>query len=484
MSDDLKELLTKIPLFADIKPKMLDAAAESVAFRRAVPGDALVAQDAYTDELFVVLSGVATAYRTEAAGVVENLGSHGVEDWFGELTALANQAQPFTVKAETDMRLMVIDAPLFKKLYTGGGSFRKLVDERYQERALSIHLKTAPALREFGRDYLKKLARFSKLITIDEKKVIAKAGEEADGVYMVRSGIVLEEEEVDGVTKTKSFLRENSTFGEQSLLGEWNWPLTLRAMTRVDIVHVPAAEVHLMLQDDPHARAQLQSRVQDLEGYRLGSTSLIQIADLGTSSELDVKVGKEALKGGEALLIDLNRCTRCNACVEACVSVHDDRVPRLSKRGIKMGSAMLTSACYNCTIPECMMGCNYGAIRRDVNGAIHIIKANCTGCSACEIKCPYGVIRMASLMTPETEAEEHKSFFSRMFPVVFGRRRTEPVEALRDEVEEESSPKKKEVKTAIKCDLCAGFPFEACVYNCPCNAISRVDPAKLTGTRS
>jgi Fe-S-cluster-containing hydrogenase component 2 len=29
---------------------------------------------------------------------------------------------------------------------------------------------------------------------------------------------------------------------------------------------------------------------------------------------------------------------------------------------------------------------------------------------------------------------------------------------------------------AIKCDLCAGMPFEACVYNCPCSAIERVSP--------
>ena len=32
---------------------------------------------------------------------------------------------------------------------------------------------------------------------------------------------------------------------------------------------------------------------------------------------------------------------------------------------------------------------------------------------------------------------------------------------------------------AIKCDLCAGLPFEACVYNCPCGAINRVNPEAL-----
>ena len=32
---------------------------------------------------------------------------------------------------------------------------------------------------------------------------------------------------------------------------------------------------------------------------------------------------------------------------------------------------------------------------------------------------------------------------------------------------------------AVKCDLCAGLPFEACVYNCPTSAILRVNPERL-----
>jgi len=32
---------------------------------------------------------------------------------------------------------------------------------------------------------------------------------------------------------------------------------------------------------------------------------------------------------------------------------------------------------------------------------------------------------------------------------------------------------------AIKCDLCVGMPFEACVYNCPTSAISRRSPQDL-----
>ena len=49
-----------------------------------------------------------------------------------------------------------------------------------------------------------------------------------------------------------------------------------------------------------------------------------------------------------------------------------------------------------------------------------------------------------------------------------------------EDVAKPAKPKKPD-KKAIKCDLCAGLPFEACVYNCPCGAISRVDPADIVG---
>jgi Fe-S-cluster-containing hydrogenase component 2 len=295
---------------------------------------------------------------------------------------------------------------------------------------------------------------------------------------MIRSGVVKEMVTEKAASRVASFLRDNSSFGEQTILGEATWPSSMVAMTRVDVVRIPRKHFDEILAVDRVSATQLRGRVEILESQRLGQAGAAGIADLSKTTAMDLMVGKQAVKGGEALLIDLNRCTRCNACVEACVSVHEDKVPRLSKRGIRAGDMMLTSACYNCTIPECMMGCNYGAIRRDVNGAIHIILSNCTGCSACEIKCPYGVIRMASMLDPAEKEEETRGFFSRMFPFLRGR--PEAIESQKEEADVAPAKAKVE-KKAIKCDLCAGLPFEACVYNCPCSAISRVDPAQIVG---
>ena len=35
---------------------------------------------------------------------------------------------------------------------------------------------------------------------------------------------------------------------------------------------------------------------------------------------------------------------------------------------------------------------------------------------------------------------------------------------------------KKKLRQAVKCDLCSGRADMACIYNCPCGAIERIDP--------
>lgn len=485
--EDLQSLLEQVPLFAKIKPKMMAAAVEEVTFRRASPGEVLVRQGEYTEELMLVLQGIATAYRSEADGTVENMGSHGINDWFGEMTALSNQPQFSTVKAETHCTLMVVDAPLFKKLYTGGGSFKDSIDDRYRERALAVHLRSAPVFRGVDRYTLNSVAEEAELETFAEGKVIAEQGKEAESVFLIRSGIVKEVRTGPDGEEVVAFLRDNSSFGERSLAEDSTWRSSMVAMTRVDVVRIRREVFNSLFKRNQNAGTRIQQTVGLLLAQEQGQEvdhDPDPVVDLSKTAAIDLMVGKEAVKGGEALLIDLKKCTRCNACVEACVSVHDDGVPRLSKRGIKTGDVMLTSACYNCTIPECMMGCNYGAIRRDVNGAIHFILPNCTGCSACEVKCPYGVIRMAVLAEEGGEEQEKQSFFSRMLPFIGKKKRAAEeaaVDADADAAEKKPAKPKKPDKKAIKCDLCAGLPFEACVYNCPCGAISRVDPADIVG---
>lgn len=469
--------LIKLPLFAKLKPKTFQAFVEGARYETRPPGAVLVKQGEYSEDFYVLIEGLATGYRTHEDGATEIVGAFGAADWFGEMTALSHQPQYATVKAERPCVLLVLDAPLFQKVYKAGGSFADLVDARYRERALAAHLRTAPIFKGLDRARLRAVAKQVEFKTFEEGATIAAAGTKAEAVYLVRSGVVKRVvKDAAGDEEVQAYLCDNSSFGERSLTDDPVWPCSYVAMTRVDVVVAPRAVAEASAPDEG-SRTRMQRTAYALAAQETGrKTRQAAVGGPSATEMIELMVGKEAVKGGEALVIDMNRCTRCNACVESCVAVHDDGVPRLSKRGIRSGDLMLSSACFNCKIPECMLGCNYGAIRRDVDGQIHFVLDNCTGCSACETKCPYGVIRMADLLEPETEAAAARSFLAKL-PVIgrwFEKKAPPPAPAA------EGAPAKPD-KKAIKCDLCAGLPFEACVYNCPCDAISRVSPAALAG---
>jgi Fe-S-cluster-containing hydrogenase component 2 len=106
------------------------------------------------------------------------------------------------------------------------------------------------------------------------------------------------------------------------------------------------------------------------------------------------RADKLGLVQGQALmLIDLERCTRCDECVRACVDSHDDGRSRLYLDGPSVGSFLVPSTCRSCLDPVCMIRCPVNSIQRGNNGEM-LIKPWCIGCGTCADDCPYGAIQM------------------------------------------------------------------------------------------
>ena len=92
------------------------------------------------------------------------------------------------------------------------------------------------------------------------------------------------------------------------------------------------------------------------------------------------------------LVLDLERCTRCDECTKACADAHDG-VTRLIREGLRFDKYLVASSCRSCLDPYCMVGCPVGSIRRKSTREI-IIEDWCIGCRKCEENCPYGNIEM------------------------------------------------------------------------------------------
>jgi len=157
------------------------------------------------------------------------------------------------------------------------------------------------------------------------------------------------------------------------------------------------------------------------------------------------------------LVLDLDRCTRCDQCVKACADAHDG-VTRLIRDGLRLDRYLIATSCRQCRDPLCMVGCPVGAIRRQ-NSLEVIIEDWCIGCGLCANNCPYGNINL------------HE--FSVDGPV-------------RDEIAalaqgQEMAKKARVVRKATSCNLCNDQPEPSCVYACPHDAAHRVNPLEFFG---
>jgi Fe-S-cluster-containing dehydrogenase component len=221
------------------------------------------------------------------------------------------------------------------------------------------------------------------------------------------------------------------------------WQNSLRAVGYVDVLRIPAAIVLESIL--PNCKMQIaKCKLQIAEaGNQCGS--------IGVDPQmLDFLADHRFLNGTQTMLIDLDRCTRCDDCVRACAATHDNN-PRFIRQGPKHDHIMVANACMHCVDPVCMIGCPTGAIARDAEtGTVRINDRTCIGCSTCANSCPYNAIRMVEIREPGG------AFY----------------------VDEAT---KLPILKATKCDFCAGqLTGPACQAACPHDALVRVDMRNIT----
>jgi CRP-like cAMP-binding protein/Fe-S-cluster-containing hydrogenase component 2 len=398
----------------------------------------------------------------------------GPGELFGEMTCRTFQPRSATVVARepcvmVEMLRVILDmlvgtrqisevsksmskalkAPTFK-----GTSFKAQLDEKYRQRSLETHLRSVPLFGSVGEAFLKYLKEKVELVSYNQNDVICKEGEEADAFYLIRSGMVRVSQSMPGGEMVRTYLSRGEYFGEIGLLRSIKRIATCTALDAVDVVKVPGAEFNLMLEQFPGVRAQLEP----VADARMAAT---QSRTAPPGLRLDDYLNQGLFEAQNLLLIDLDNCTRCDACVQACAKAHDG-ISRLLRDGLRYDHFLVATACRSCRDPLCMTQCPVGSIRRKENLEI-IIEDWCIGCGKCAELCPYGNINMHPLEVTKEVRTEVKSPNPNTPPTV------------------KIEKKKSTTYKANTCDLCTQLSVPSCVYACPHDAAKRVDPQRFFG---
>jgi len=99
------------------------------------------------------------------------------------------------------------------------------------------------------------------------------------------------------------------------------------------------------------------------------------------------------------LILDMDRCTGCEACVVSCSiskeGIFDPTRSRIQVFRDESEGLAIPFVCEQCEEPPCVEACPVNALEKDVEiGVVRVNSKLCTGCGLCVEACLYNGVRL------------------------------------------------------------------------------------------
>jgi Fe-S-cluster-containing hydrogenase component 2/CRP-like cAMP-binding protein len=365
---------------------------------------------------------------------------------FGEMTCMSQYPRSATVTALGDCTLLEVLRNVVYMLQRTRSS-REILRDVYRDRALSSHLRQVDLFRQLfetqggfeGKpfnDFVEQVKPKFDLLRAHPKMRILREGQPAEAFYMVRTGFVKVSVNVADRERVLNYIGPGGYFGEIGLLSDLQdlggytrrgiCTATCSALDHVDLVRIRGDDFKALMAGYPD----LKDHLLAIARKRLEENT--RVADIDAPI-MGPFIDQGLYNAQSLLVLDLEKCTRCDECARACADAHGG-VTRLVREGLRFDKYLVASSCRSCFDPVCMVGCPVGSIQRSGTKEI-VIKDWCIGCGKCAENCPYGNINIQELRADGRPGRE-----------------------------------------ATTCDLCRLLPDKqpSCVYACPHDAAHRM----------
>jgi len=291
---------------------------------------------------------------------------------FGEMTCMNNYPRSATVRAKTDVSLLEIRRNVLYILQRNKES-KAILDAVYNKRSISTHLRSISLFAEQFTDdkdfekFVDLVREKANLVRLNPGDVLFRQGDAEDNFYLVRIGFVKIWLKQPGGDHVINYTGPGGMVGEIALMGhlaELRGKLlsqgrtaSATALDHVDLVSISGEDFKLILQNFPKIREKMVAialeRITEIQR---------QVAKV-ESNNLNDFLKQGLMEARSLLVLDLEKCTRCDECTKACSDTHQG-VTRLVREGLRFENFLVASSCRSCLDPYCMVGCPVDAIHR------------------------------------------------------------------------------------------------------------------------
>ncbi len=501
--------MIKYKIFSGIPYKFLQFNGAAVVHRKLNQGDVLCREGEYGSTAFIILDGEFEIFLSSNRGAVRNKPADGLMGFLGgfksvlervggkpklgdigsaelgdgerilrdrndvilgEMTCMNRYPRSATVVATKPSHVLEIRRNVLFMLQRNAVS-REILDRVYRERSLRGQLASLPLFKDLSDESKQQASNFladkADLVSVDPLQTIFKQDEPADDYYVNRLGFVKVTQRYGRDERVLNYLGPGTGFGEIGLLSGMGNTLnddlgvesrrgyrtaTCSALDHVELYRIRGEHFRELLKRFPDIVPRLVDNAKTLLEKDREARSRLQ------AIEADSFLDQGLFLAQSLLVLDLERCTRCDECTKACSDTHDG-VTRLVRDGLRFDKYLVASSCRSCMDPVCLVGCPVDAIHRNGESLEIDIEDYCIGCGLCANNCPYGNINMHGFPKQAVNAKGK-------LQDVFEQRDGKQVAVIQ--------------QRATTCDLCRSVDGRpSCVHACPHEAAFRMTGAEL-----